>query len=77
MTDGEAIRCSCGAKLLDSVDGREVVVDGERFEFARATDYVICDSCGHLHRVNDLQPGENPAVGAAIDELSRLAQPRG
>lgn len=72
MTSTETVRCSCGATLLDEVDGREVVIGDDRFQFARTTDFIACESCGHLHRVTDLKSGENPAITDAVDELSRL-----
>lgn len=75
MTGNEPVRCSCGDTLLDEVGENDVAVAGERFRFARTTDYVICVTCGSLYRVADLRSGENLAAGAAIHELAMLSRP--
>lgn len=67
------IRCECGEPIVEAVDRRTVVVDGEAIPFARTTDWVACPNCGRMRSTISLRaeavasgelvpPGDEPAA---------------
>lgn len=50
-----AVRCRCGAHMVDAMNDQEVVVGGTRYPFRRHTDHVICPQCLFSYRVIDLR----------------------
>lgn len=49
------VYCTCGQRIVDHLDGCDVVVAGNRFPFRRHTDHLICPSCFWSFRVTDLR----------------------
>ena len=48
----------CGAPLVEAVTGDAIVTfDGQRIPFKRHTDFVMCQECQAMYRVEDLRVG--------------------
>lgn len=58
----QTVTCpDCQEALADGYDGEFLWLDGESFCFRRTTDWLLCDSCGAMHRVTDIMPaGQEP-----------------
>ena len=48
----------CGHVLLESVTPHEIIAfGGQRLRFERHTDFVVCQGCMTLYRIEDLRVG--------------------
>lgn len=70
--DADGIHCTCGHKLIDHIDPPEVTVEGETFQFRRTTDFIVCDGCGTMYRVTELE--HEPWIRLVAQELSDLSR---
>lgn len=68
--DDEGFVCTCGQRLLDGIDPPQVTVEGETFPFRRTTDYVVCDNCGAVYRMTDLET--RPRMRLLAQEIADL-----
>jgi hypothetical protein len=78
------VLCRCGAPLLEAVDAEGVTpLGGEPIPFRRLTDYVLCERCHSVYRVDALRRGrtaEESLLGtrredeSLADALERLLE---
>ena len=77
-----AVRCRCGAPLVEEITDEGVKpVGGEPIRFRRTTDFVICQVCHSMYRIDDLRAGRSMEEsfagvqeddGSTVEALERL-----